>query len=292
MNQSYLLGVIAAILAGMAYYSGIVLQKLAVSRLQDHRKLMVRLIHTPLWLEGFAIQFIIGVPLNLVAAALIGPAILPGLMATGLIALVIGSIRLSHEAFGWMDAAGILFVMGAAALLGLAGLGIDMKSIDFHDGAFQSRLVSFSLVVGCFSVACLILQRKNSALRGIFRTLDAGFLFVQSNLWISVMMGLLYRWQGGLFSSRDLTFAIVATAIAATGSLLGVTETQRAFQVGDATRLVPIQAVPQQILPVITFFIVFQLTPATQNAFFLAGAGVMLVLLGSTLLARRQVALQ
>jgi hypothetical protein len=292
MNHSYLLGVGAAILAGMAYYSGIVLQKLAVSKLQDQSKLMIRLIHTPLWVEGFAIQFIIGVPLNLVAAALIGPAILPGLMATGLIALVIGSIRLSHEAFSLTDALGIVFVMAAAALLGLAGLGIDMKNVDFYDGAFQSRLVFFSGVVGCFSVACYLLQRKNGPLRGIFRTLDAGFLFVQSNLWISVMMGFLYRWGGGLFSSSDLIFAIIATTIAAAGSVLGVTETQRAFQMGDATRLVPIQAVPQQILPVITFFIVFQLTPAKQNAFFLAGAGVILVLLGSTLLARRQVALQ
>jgi hypothetical protein len=292
MDQSYLLGVGAAILAGMAYYSGIVLQKVAVSKLQDHSKLMVRLIHTPLWLEGFAIQFIIGVPLNLVAAALIGPAIIPGLMATGLIALVIGSIRLSHEAFSWADAAGILFVMGAAALLGFSGLGIDMKNVDFYDKAFLSRLVGFSAMVACFSVACHLLQRKNNPLRGIFRTLDAGFLFVQSNLWISVMMGFLYRWGDGLFSTRDLIFGIMATAIAASGSILGVTETQRAFQVGDATRLVPIQAVPQQILPVITFFIVFQLTPSRQDAFYLAGAGVMLVLLGSTLLARRQVALQ
>jgi hypothetical protein len=292
MDHNYLLGVGAAILAGMAYYSGMVLQKSAVSRLQDQSRLMYRLIRTPLWMEGFAIQFILGVPLNLVAAALIGPAILPGLMATGLIALVIGSIRLSHETFGWTDAAGILFVMGAAALLGFAGLGIDMKNVDYHDFPFLSRLVSFSLLVASFSVTCHLIQRKNNPLRGIFRTLDAGFLFVQSNLWISVMMGLVYRWGDGLFSTRDLVPAIVATAIAATGSILGVTETQRAFQVGDATRLVPIQAVPQQILPVVTFFIVFQLTPATQNAIFLAGGGVILVLLGSTLLARRQVALQ
>ncbi len=292
MDRNYLLGVSTAILAGMAFYSGIVLQKAAVSKLQDHSQLMARLIRTPLWLEGFAIQFVIGVPLNLVAAALIGPAILPGLMATGLIALVIGSIRFSHEAFGWADGVGILFVMAAAALLGLAGLGIDMKNVDFYDRAFQSRLAAFSMVVASFSVACYLLQRKDGPLRGIFRTLDAGFLFVQSNLWLSVMMGFVYRWGAGLFSPGDVVLAITATAIAATASILGVTETQRAFQVGDATRLVPIQAVPQQILPVITFFIVFQLTPSNQDAMILAGAGVTLVLLGSTLLARRQVHLQ
>ena len=292
MNTNYLIGVGAAILAGMAFYSGIVVQKIAVSRLQDHSRLMYRLIRTPLWIEGFAIQFVIGIPLNLIAAAMIGPAILPGLMATGLIALVIGSIRLGHEAFGRTDALGILFVMSAATLLGLAGLGIDMKSVDFYDAPFLSRLVGFSAMVACFSVACHILQGKNNQLRGIFRTLDAGFMFVQSNLWLSIMMSFFFRWQAGSFSTKDILPAIISTAVAATGSILGVTETQRAFQTGDASRLVPIQAVPQQILPVITYFVVFQLTPSTNGAFVLAGAGVALVLLGSTLLARRQVALQ
>ena len=117
-------------------------------------------------------------------------------------------------------------------------------------------------------------------------------MFVQSNLWLSVMMSFFFRWQGGIFQARDVLPAIVVTAIAASGSVLGVTETQRAFQVGDATRLVPIQALPQQILPVITYFAVFQLTPSTNGAFILAGGGVILVLLGSALLARRQVALQ
>jgi hypothetical protein len=292
VSNNYVLGVCTAILGGIAFYLGLVFQKSAVRKLQDHSKLMVRLLHTPLWLEGFAIQFIIGVPLNLIAAALIGPAIIPGLMATGLIVLVVGSIWLGHEAFDRMDAVGILFVMSAATLFGLSGLGIDMKSINLHDRLFLSRLLGFTIFVAGLSLACIFMQRKNYRLRGIFRTLDAGFLFVQSNLWLSIMMGFLYRWQGGLFSIEDLIPLTGATLIAATGSILGVIETQRAFQVGDATRLVPIQALPQQILPLITYLAVFQLTPPTNEAFILAGAGAALVLLGSTLLARRQVALQ
>lgn len=292
MSNSYYTGVIAAILGGMAFYLGMVVQKAAVRKLQDHSRLMFRLIRNPLWLEGFAIQFIIGVPLNVLAAALIGPAIIPGLMATGLIVLVIGSIWLGHEAFGWTDGVGILFVMGAAALFGLSGLGIDMKTVDLYDLAFLSRLVGFTLVVAFLSFTCHFMQRKNGQLRGIFRTLDAGLLFVQSNLWLSMMMGFFYRWQGGLFSIRDLLPLIGATLIAAAGSILGVTETQRAFQVGDASRLVPIQVMPQQILPLATYFLVFQLTPPSEAAFVFAGAGVALVILGSTLLARRQVSLQ
>lgn len=292
MNNSYLPGILAAILAGVAYYSGMVLQKSAVRKLQDHSRLMGQLIRTPLWLEGFAIQFIIGVPLNLIAAALIGPAILPGLMATGLIVLVIGSIRLEHEAFSRTDAVGVLLVMGAVTLFGISELGIDMKTVDFYSLEFLSRLAGFSLVVAGLSLTCHILQRRNGQLRGIFRTLDAGLLFVQSNVWLSVMMGFIFRWGSGTFSTRDLIPAIIATMITTAGSILGVTETQRAFQVGDATRLVPIQAVPQQILPLVTYFAVFQLTPPSDNAFVFAGAGVVLILLGSTLLARRQVSLQ
>jgi len=288
----YFWGVCAAILGGMAFNLGVVLQKAAVSKLQDHSRLMYQLIHTPLWLEGFAIQFLIGVPLNVFASARIGPAIIPGLMATGLIVLVLGSIWLGHEAFNWTDAAGILFVMGATALFGFSGLGIDMKTVDLYDLAFLTRLVGFTVIVACLSLMCHFIQRENGRLRGIFRTLDAGFLFVQSNLWLSVMMGFLFRWGRGSYSARDLILATVAILITSAGSMLGVTETQRAFQVGDASRLVPIQTVPQQILPLITYFAVFQLTPSSNKAFFLAGAGVALVLLGSTLLARRQVSLQ
>jgi hypothetical protein len=291
-SNSYYLGVGAAILGGMAFYMGMVLQKAAVRNLQDHSKLMLRLIRTPLWLEGFAVQFIIGVPLNIIAAALIGPAIIPGLMASGLIILVAGSIWLGHEAFGWIDALGILCVMSAASLFGFSGLGINMKTVDLYDLAFISRLVGFTLLVGSLSLICHILQRRNKPLRGIFRTLDAGLLFVQSNLWLSVMMGFLYRWQAGAFITRDLLPMTGATLIAAAGSILGVTETQRAFQVGDASRLVPIQIMPQQILPLVTYVAVFQLTPPSKDAFVLAGIGVVCVLLGSTLLARRQVALQ
>ncbi len=292
MSNSYFWGVAAAIVGGMAFYLGNVIQKAAVRKVQDHHRLMYRLIRTPLWLEGFAIQFIIGVPLNLIAAALIGPAIIPGLMATGLIVLVIGSIWLGHEAFNWIDAIGILLVMAAAFLYGFSRLGIDMKTVELHDPTFQTRLLGFTIFVGSLSLICYIMQRKNIQLRGIFRTLDAGLFFVQSNLWVSVMMGFLSRWQAGLFSMRDLIPLIGATLIAATGSALGVTETQRAFQVGDATRLIPIQVVPQQILPLITYLAVFQLAPPTQEAFVLAGFGVAFVLLGSILLARRQVALQ
>jgi hypothetical protein len=292
MSHSYYIGVGAAILGGMAFYLGMVIQKAAVKRLQDQNRLMVRLLRTPQWLEGFAIQFIIGVPLNLVAAALIGPAIIPGLMASGLIILVIGSIWLGHEAFSWMDALGILLVMGAASLFGFSGLGINMKNVNLHDVGFLSRLVTFSIIVASLSVICHILQSRNKQLRGIFRTLDAGLMFVQSNLWLSVMMGFVYRWQSGLFSTKDLITMIGATLVAATGSILGVTETQRAFQVGDATRLIPIQILPQQILPLITYIAVFQLKAPSNEAFILAGIGVVFVLLGSTFLARRQVALQ
>jgi hypothetical protein len=292
VSNSYYLGVGAAILGGMAFYLGMVLQKAAVRKLQDHSRLMLRLIRTPLWLEGFAIQFIIGVPLNLIAAALIGPAIIPGLMATGLIVLVIGSVRLGHEAFSRIDALGILLVMSAASLFGFSGLGINMKTVDLYDVAFLSRLVGFSAFVGILSLICYILQRGSGQLRGIYRTLNAGLLFVQSNLWLSIMMGFLYRWQGGAFITRDLLPMAGATLIAALGSILGVTETQRAFQVGDASRLVPIQIMPQQILPLITYIAVFQLTPPTKEAFVFAGIGVVFVLVGSALLARRQVALQ
>lgn len=152
----------------MAFYLGMVLQKADVHKLQEHHRLMLQLIRNPLWLKGFAIQFIIEVPLNLVAAAFIGPAIIPGLIATSLIVLVIDSIRISQEAFSTMDALGIILVMGAVTLFGLSGLGIDLKTVELYDPGFLSRLGAFTLLVACPSLLCYLSQKKRATTQDFF----------------------------------------------------------------------------------------------------------------------------
>lgn len=289
MNCSYWIGVAAAVAAGVAFNLGILIQKLAVMKTPGKAGLMRRLVRSPLWLTGFALQFVIGMPLNMLAQAKIGPAIIPGLMAIGLIVLAIGAVRLAGERIQIADAAGISLVIAAVIAFGLSRLSVDMRSIDLYEPTFLVRLGAFTLFVAAMSLLCHMMQKVNARLRGILRTLNAGLLLSQSNLWLGILMALTARWGAGQFDIPDLLFVVLASSIVFAGSMLGIAETQRAFQYGEASRLIPIQYVPSQILPVAAYFVVFALRPATAQGLPLAMAGIVLVLFGAILLARRQI---
>ena len=288
VSTSYLIGVTAAIIAGIAFNLGMVIQKLAVMKASRETGLMRQLVRSPLWLTGFAVQFIVGMPLNMLAQSKIGPAIIPGLMAIGLIVLIIGAVRLAGESFDSGDIAGILLVIAAVTVFGLSQLSVDMQSIDLWEPAFLLRLGLFTVVVAALSLICHFIQKTNVRLRGILRTLDAGLLLSQSNLWLGILMAFLAKWGAGKFAALDLLPVVIASGIVFAGSMLGIAETQRAFQFGEASKLIPIQYVPVQILPIAAYFIVFCLSSSNPFAAPLALGGIVLVLSGAVLLARRQ----
>jgi hypothetical protein len=285
----YILGVCAAIAAGIAFNLGMLIQKIAVGKAGKDSGLMRRLVKSPLWLSGFALQFLIGTPLNMLAQAHIGPAIIPGLMAVGLAVLAVGAVKIAKEAFTSADVFGILLVGVSTALFGLSGLGVDMKSVRFYEPAFLGRLIVFTLAVGILSLACHILQKMIPRLRGLLRIVNAGLLFSESNLWLGVLMVFLPKLGGPQFTGWDLLPIGAASTITFACSMLGIAETQRAFQYGEASKLVPIQSVPSQILPVVSYFAVFKLAPPNGSALPLTVAAVAFILAGSVLLARRQV---
>jgi drug/metabolite transporter (DMT)-like permease len=284
-----LIGVAAAIVAGIAFNLGILIQKLAVTKTTAGSSLMRQLIRSPLWLGGFALQFIIGMPLNMLAQSLIGPAIIPGLMAVGLVVLAVGAVRLAGEPIRLADIVGISLVIAAVTVFGLSRMSVNMQSIDLYETAFLIRLGSFTAAIAVLSHVCHIRQKASTRLRGILRTLNAGLMLSQSNLWLGILMALLTKWGAGLFEAVDLMYIIIASGIVFAGSMLGIAETQRAFKCGDASKLVPIQYVPSQILPVAAYFTVFSLRPATPSALPLTLAGIVLVIAGAILLARRQI---
>ena len=129
MNGSYWAGVAAAIAAGIAFNLGMLIQKLAVAKTAAGSSLMRQLIRSPLWLGGFVLQFIIGMPLNMLAQSLIGPAIIPGLMAVGLVVLAVGAVRLAGEPMRLADIAGISLVIAAVIVFGLSRMSVDMQSM-------------------------------------------------------------------------------------------------------------------------------------------------------------------
>ncbi len=127
MIGRYAAGVAAALAAGAAYNVGQLAQKIAVNRLPAERAragagFVAGLLRSPLWLVGFGVVFLVGTPLNIVAAAWLGPAILPGLMSLGLVVLTVGAVTVAGERLGAADVAGVALVMAGIALIGLSHL--------------------------------------------------------------------------------------------------------------------------------------------------------------------------
>lgn len=290
MDGRYLLGVALAVVSGAVFNAGALIQKLAVMKCGGGGKLMRRLIKNPLWVAGFTLQIVVGSPLNMFALALIGPAIIPGLSSIGMVVLAVGSVRFAGEKFRAGDIVGIALIMLAVTVFGLSGMSVDMRAAGLYTLPFQIRLFVYTAVLTLLSLACHAAQKRFESARGVLRTINAGLFFAQSNLWLGVITELLSQWVSARFSLTHFPYILVASAVVAAASMLGIAETQRAFAVGEASKLIPIQNVPSQLLPILAYFTVFALRPADPRALPLTLLGAGLVLTGGFLLAGRQMA--
>lgn len=300
MIGRYAAGVAAALAAGAAYNAGQLAQKVAVNRLGaapgggagSRRTAFVGgLLRSPLWLVGFAVVVLVGTPLNIVAAAWLGPAILPGLMSLGLVVLAVGAVTVAGERLGAADVAGIVLVMAGTALIGLSHLDVDVSSTELRSPALLRRLEVFTAATSALGAAGLALGAGPGArgARGPLRALAAGLFFAASNLWLAEFLNAVGPWLSGTPLREGLGLAAAATGIMLASSGLGTVATQYAYKVGDASRMVPIQMVPGQVVPIVAFVLVFHGAAPSAAAIPLAAGGAALVLAGAGLLAGRQV---
>jgi uncharacterized membrane protein len=293
----YAIGVAAALGAGAAYNAGQLAQKIAVNRLPDlqgdsgglRSSLFVRLLRSPVWLVGFAVVVFVGTPLNLVAALWLGPAILPGLMSLGLVVLAVGAVTVAGEQLGAADVAGIVLVILGIVLIGLSRLRVDVASAGIHEPALVARLAVFTLCSTALEAVLLAAAAKTHGARGPLRALAAGLFYAPSNLWLAELMNALDHWLAGGPIREGLGLAGAALGIILVSSVMGTIVIQHAYRVGNASRVVPIQMVPQQIAPLLAFLLVFRSPTPSTWALPVAAAGAALILGGAGLLAGRHV---
>lgn len=288
MDGRYLIGVFSAVSSGVIFNIGTLIQKIAVRSDGGGAGMMRRLVKNPRWLLGFVLQIVISSPLNMLALAMIGPVIIPGLSSVGLAVLAIGAVWLAGETLRAGEIAGIGLIIAAVTVFGLSGMSVDLRTVGIYEPAFLMRLCVFSAVLTLMSFACHAAQKRVPRLRGVLRTLNAGLLFSQSNLWLGILTQLLAQWVKDRFVMAHFPYILLASAIVFFVSMTGIAETQHAFEVGDASKLIPIQNVPSQILPVVAYFTVFKLRPADARALPLTLIGAALVIAGAVLLAGRQ----
>ena len=291
-GSSYLLGVFLAILSGSINNVGLVFQKKVVNEVADDAKFFRSLVKKPLWITGLLMELAIGSVFFMIAQLYIGPALIPGLMAFGLIFLAIGSVKIVGETLKKEEIIGIILMITAIFSLGLSELSVDIAGIDILAFDLVINMTIFTIVLFLGTLICDILQRKIDKLKGILLAIASGFQFSLTNFWIAPLMAVIAHVFGGTASLGELFIFIASAIILIAASIIGIMKIQQSFQVANASRMIPIQQVPIQITPIIAYFFVFTLMPSTVLPIIYVIIGVALIILSSFLLAKRQAQLE
>lgn len=288
----YWLGVFFAISSGLSNHLGTVFQKKVINELPDEAKFFRSLVKKRLWFGGLILQYGLGAILYMTAQLFIGPALIPGFMASGLIVLAIGSIKIVGETLNKAEITGIFLMILAFFLLGISELSIDIAHTNLVEISFLIRIIVFTLAVMLFCFICYMLQREITRFKGILLATLSGLLFVLSNFWVSPLMGVIAKIFSGTFNLGELIIFIISCIILILTNVLGVMTIQKSFTVGQASNLVPIQQVPTLIAPIAIYFLIFLLTPPSVFSIYYLIIGLTLIIISSFLLGKRSAQLE
>jgi drug/metabolite transporter (DMT)-like permease len=292
MPPHYLIGVFCGIIGGLLNQGGQLLQKKVVNDIRHDDPgmgFMRRLLRSPLWVFGFVVGLGGGTAGYMLAQSLIGPALSPGLMASGLILLSIGSVRLNHEELNKSEIAGIILMIIGILCLGLSELSITAPQVRtmLVDHSAQIRVILFTFVL--FS-ACLLsrsLAIHSQTRKGLLIVLGNGFLACLSDFWINPLLALIVIVIGGRGTYFQTFFFIMAAFILAFTASVITWQNQIAFKYAQASNIIPVAQVPIQISPVVVYFFIFALTPPRTISIFFILAGTALTIIAGFLLGQR-----
>jgi drug/metabolite transporter (DMT)-like permease len=292
MTAHYLIGVACGIIGGLLNQGGQLLQKKVVNDIRHDdpgRGFVRRLLRSPLWMVGLVVGLGGGTAGYALAMNLIGPALSPGLMASGLILLSIGSVRLNHEELNISEITGIVLMIIGILCLGLSEMSINSAQVrtTLADHFAQIRIILFTAVLflGCLTSRCLSLRSNNR--RGLLIALGNGFLACLSDFWINPLLALILLVVAGQSSSSQNLFFIMAVLILCFTASVITWQNQIAFKYAQASNIIPVAQVPIQISPILVYFFIFELTPPHAISVFYIFAGTILTLIAGFLLGRR-----
>jgi len=284
----YIGGVIFGILGGFSHYLGLITEKHVINKMPVELKLMKTLIKEPLWLFAIFIRFGIGSLLFIFAQMIIGPAITPGLMASGLIILAIGSIKILGEKLNYMEISAIIVMIIAVTFIGLSGLSIEIGEENLLDSAFLVRMFISTSILAIIAIIFQVIQGKISRFRVVLLALISGLMLSLNNFWIAPFIWSIGNMFGGSFFVETFLLFIVSSAILITANIFSVIKMSQAFRSGKASFLAPIQNVPVQLTPSILYFFVFMMIISTTTSIIFFILGVALIISSSFILGKRQ----
>ncbi|MHA1270045.1 MAG: hypothetical protein ACTSPY_09695 [Candidatus Helarchaeota archaeon] len=286
----YVIGITLAISAGICTQLGLGLQKLVVNRHRMKKGFGKKLVKEPLWIIGLLLELGLSALLLILAIDFIGNVLTPGLMAGGLIVLVIFSIHIIKEKLNKLEIFGILLMIGAIVLLSLSGMEVDVGEYDFLATDFLFRLTLFTSILGIIGLIMFILNYriKNITVKGIFLVNIGGLGFAISNLWIGIMTDFLLDNLFVFSSILEIILFVSCAVILVLSNVIGVMGNNAGFKYGQASNLIPISQIAPQITPIFYYLVVFFLPiPSPLSLIFLI-CGIFMILISSYLLSRRQ----
>ena len=286
--EAYWLGVLLAIFSGVSHYTGLLIEKSIINKIPPDVKLMKNLVRTPLWLFALFLRFGVGTIFFMIAQVLIGPVLIPGLIASGLVILVLGSTKIIGEKLTTLEIIAIAMIIFAITLIGLSELSIEISEINLLNLEFIIRMSIYTCALVFLAIVFQILQKNYGNIRGILFALISGLMFSLSNFWISPLMAVITDIFSGTFNLGELMLFIVSSFMLVLTNIFAVTKMVEALHHGQASNLVPIQNVPQQITPAIVYFLIFfKIPPSIFSIIFFMIASI-LILISSFILGKRQ----
>jgi hypothetical protein len=289
---TYWVWVLLAVVGGVIANIGVIIQKKVVNSVseKDREKHFYRtLVKSPLWLFGFVIGVIAPAVFIIGANMFIGPALVPGLVNSGLIVLAVGSVRINRERLGVLDFVGIVLMVVAIASLGLSQLSIAMVGWDYNESWFLFNTVLFTVVLFVFCAVFVALEISGVGNRGILLIFASGFMLLLSNFWVAPLSGTIIDVFAGVATTSEWVFFVLSCVLTSVGAIFSTASQQSAFKYGRASTLTTLQQVPTQLAPAFIYLMVFELSPQLWYSLPLLFAGTALMFVSFYLLAGRKV---
>ena len=281
------------ILGGILTQFGQLLEKQAVNQVRvksAEKDFMQRLFKNRTWVLGVIFGLGGGTAAYMIAQSIIGPALTPGLMASGLIVLAIGSVRMNHETLNVSEMGGIGLMIIGILLLGLSELAINQAQVR---ATLANRNALIRIAIFTVSLFFISFVTRNVASRvhgrkGMLIALTNGFLACLSDFWINPLLALILIVLGGNGSLTQGIIFVIAALILMTTATVITWQNQLAFKVAQASNIIPVAQVPIQISPILVYFYIFALKPPSDISVIYILAGTVLTIISGFLLGRRK----
>jgi drug/metabolite transporter (DMT)-like permease len=293
MDLHYLAGVALGVLGGILTQLGQLLEKRAVNQFRAdslENGFFRRLIKSPTWLSGVFFGLGGGTVAYMFAQSLIGPALTPGLMASGLVILAVGSVRMNHENLNSSEIVGIVLMILGILSLGLSGLAINSTQVrtTLADQSALQRIALFTVSFFLMSIITRSLASRIKNRRGMLIALANGFLSCLSDFWINPLLALIAIVLLSHGKPSQIVIFIIACIILVTVATTVTWTNQLAFKYAQASNVVPVAQVPIQIAPILVYFFIFALTPPSSISVVFILTGTFLTIVAGFLLGRRK----